>query len=632
MELEFRSRKNRRWKIIFYHYKKVWGPTYPKPLLAVDPISLKSSGSEDLSTTVRGCTGNIRFVVDGESITRERFNDFFSTGDIRDLRFELWHNITPGDEDNFYSVPLFQGFVRPEAAEQPLQPYPYEVELPIVDSLAAAEYIRPENFMERCAATGYRFSMKELLEWWREDLDVNTARVIANRTIGIDTVLEKPLLYASDYMEITENVGATPYNDIKPKSYKELFDKILGTTHMFFSFSKIIIHRRMHDYDLVTRWKMWTFSEGQLLPLSGTEDLNPESLENDFYFNGKEHTMLRLPERTTFYSTRRRKEDVQLDIDFDKNTQIRGEQTEDGYLWGQGNLRSYGEVSMQKGNNVNVDPSSMTVTIDTLGDRIYISPGNGEKVLTLETVKPVAFAAVDRMMLTGRLVQTKKTVEGSWTNYQTVNDYDNALKFSIQWGKYYCNGGAPGINSWGTIENKLDMKMAKNYNGGDTSNFYDFKTDPLRNEETAFSKILNCQDYHVANYEGFHILATPPADTGCEKIKIHIYASNTAATNITGLSLKSYNDDVVEHVEGDSVDGEEIEYMPDGENATSIWDSRGEAASTLLKFDAMGAYHPQSVCNPFSGLISFDGEYHQLTGYSFNPYDETGSMVLGPLF
>lgn len=629
--MTFLSLIGREWKVRLLHYTKKWHPNMPSPLLPDDPISWQSNGADDLTSSVRGCTGNLRLTVDGKSITREQFDNFFNTKELTDIRIELYYELTPG-QGTFSEYPIFQGFVKTEAAEQPLQPYPYDVELTIVDALAAGEEIRPSNFMERCAPLGYRFSMKNLLDWWREDMDIEYLQVVCTDLMD----LEYPRPYASDFMEITENINMTPHNLVRASTYKEIFEKMLGSNRMFFLGDRIMIDTNLYlRNDYIIRCRRWSTFNSSTLTDIGTYDIHPQTLLEKYQPRGSEHSVKRIPKRMTYcVRPSLRKEDVSLSIDFDKNYEIKSESTTEGTLWGQGNLITH-SVGMTRGKRVNVDKASMKASVEDNNGWLVVSPNNGEESITLRTLKPVCFGAVDKMLLTGSLVQ-KELIRESFADqavYKTVSDYDNVLEFSLQWGKFYSNGGEryhsnerPG---WTTTVHRMEMKMMKDYQNSDTSNFFDPKTDPTPKEETAFSKMFVCEDNEVANYEGYHILSSPAIIEGvdprlCDYITLYIYGTNAGSTNISGLSLKSVNEKAGEYVYGDIVNGDEIEYMPEGDSR-GIWNANGHPAATIVKFSDMGIFEVVFGLMP----IIYDSDLHyQITGYTFSPIDEVGDLSL----
>lgn len=635
IELHFRSFTGFNWKLLFLHYTAEWSASDGLPLLGENPIFWESSGADDLSTTVRGCTGTVTLIVDGKNMTRERFNKFFNTQALKDLRIELYRSIEEGG-NSYYKYPMFQGFVKTEEAEQPLQPYPYEVELTIVDSLAAGDYIRPENFMERCASLNYHFTMKNLLEWWMEDMDVEQLDVMIQ---DAGSNLEKPIAYTSDFMETTENVDMSPFSVTRAPVYNEIFDKMLGTNRMFFKGNQLEIHRNREVLgDHIMRYRLWVSDgDGVLKDQQRTRDYIPQVLQESYRFCGSEHTSRRLPVRTTSYTRpERRKEEVSLGIDATKNAEIRGQDTEEGYLWGQGNLITHGGVTMQRGKMVSVEKSSMKASVETYDGWIYLSPNNGQKSLTLRTTKPINYGSVDKMILTGRLVKREMHRESLADRpvYKTVNDYENTLKFSLQWGNLYSVGGetyhAADRPGWTTSEVLMEMKMVKDFHNGDTSNFFDPKTDPKPNDGTAFARMAECEENQVANYEGFHIFSAPAPIVGanyqdCGYITLRIYGSNTSSTYIMGLELKSKNEDSRKYTYGDTVDGEEIEYMYDGDDGTSVWSAQGNPAVRISKFCDLRIF---DIIYGLAPMLYDAGTFYTIVGYSFSPRDETGDLSL----
>lgn len=629
IELYFRSFTGYYWKIAFLHYTRYWPSTYGKPLLADEPVTWETNGSENLTTSVRGCSGTVNLVVDGKNITRERFNQFFNTQDLTDLRIEVYRSIERKDT-SYYKYPIFQGFVKTEEAEQPLQPYPYSIQLTILDALSAGDYIRPANFMERCVPLHYRFSMKNLLEWWMEDMDITHLDVFIQE---FGSNLELPRLYTSDFMDITENANMKPQSVIRAPTYNEIFSKVIGTNRMYFKSNQIEIHRnKQQEGDHITRWCVWESDNG-VLKTSDGRSFNPQILKDHYAICGSEHSCKRIPARSTQYTySNLRKEDVSLGIDFTRNRDIKGQKTEDGYLWGQGNLISHGDVGMMFDKKITVETSSFKASLEEINGWLVIGPNNGEESIMLRTVKPVCYGAVDKLLLSGRLVQRIKDQDSFADKpvYRTENDYVNVLEYSLQWGDFYSTGGASGRNGWSTSENKNSLKMVKDYLGSDTSNFYDIKTDPMRNESTAYAKMFECEDNGVSNYEGIHFFSPPRIINGadprdCGHIILRIYGAGTSWTNISGLSLKSVNEDTIEYSYGDIVDGDEIDCPDNVISGESIWSASGNPSVSISKYSEL------RIFNIIHGLIPMlydSSTFYSIVGWSFNPRNEVGDLHL----
>lgn len=634
MVLTFTSRLNTVWGIVLRNKNRAWSSYMGKPLLSPDPISWEESGQDNADECLRGATGNLRMIVDGYTMTRNHYELFFFTQELTDLRIEVYRDFVEREDRTISGALYFQGFVKTESATMPLDPYPYDVELPIVDCLAACEDIRPSDFMERCAATNYTFTFKQLLEWWIEDTGSDISMVQSQADIADGT------MYINEFIDIHKNINNSPYDYIEARTYARIFEHLLGTTNMYLRGRKVIIcfntptNTKTTDdtaryYRSIT-WHCWRWNG---IALTRTDDDIKSTMDfNDLSIisNGADHSTLRIPAKKYYYKAEKEKQDVTLGIDTELNMTIPGINTPDGKIWGQGNLKTWDCDVNNDRKFIKIDTSNGRVSKETIKGRIELrelgsseafDPDYPVKVATFRSREPVTFHAIDALLLTGKI--TKRVREdGLWKD---VIDYEHSASFSLKWGNLYARG-----LDWSTLESKRELVMKKTLDNDDTSQFYDFNTDPIPNGSYG-SAYDYCLLHGVANYEGIHIpLPSLITAQGAEYLELTIYRTGRYGIHIDGLELKTVNEnEYYSWHRGDEKTDEEIEYPGGGglKVCPDVWKGYGHDAFTLHQFKNMqsyGGYFPINV----DRYVIVNRYIRFPMAISFNPWNEEGSITL----
>lgn len=626
MTIEFRSY---RLTLYFYNMNYVDG-LYGHPRMAAEPMSWESSNADDPTKPIRGCTGYIRFIVDGETMTRENFSKVFSPKDPRDIRFLL-------ESDGASSTTYIQGYLKTEMSDQPWEPYPYEVEIPFVDALMAGDEVRPLNFVERCNSVGNVITMRNLLEWWIEDMEVKTDKMqiyVLGDTDPNRDYLGMEKMQAANCMEVEGNVNGTALYEVKGKTYNDIFSMFLLHTHIYLKGKNINISSWAAPSTSAEtlRWHMWNVSGGKIVDTGTIYSATPRELEDRYPMAGANHSSVRLAGRN-FYTTtvNFRHESVNLNVDFEKSLQIQKVSTADGTVWGQGNLISYDKsLGLSQEKHCKTDKNSMKVSV--LTDEIIkiTNPPANTRIFTIETEVPVLANRVDRLLLTGRIVKYHNDGKspGNRDMWSYINDYAQKLSFLIEWGDLYGNG-----YGWSNTEIPGEIRMMKNYQNGDTSAFWDAKTDPKNGASSVITEIQYCEDRKIGNYEGIHIASpqSTPANRVCGKIRLHIYTTDEVPGDgdilIAGLNLQAVvNNKEFEYITGDNITGEEVKITAIERGQHPVGKFQYEYIPvTLYKFDSV-----RSAFSTVSGesLLHFNGEYRQLIGFGYNTVNGYGTITI----
>lgn len=272
---------------------------------AASPIEWDGVGNEDQEKVVLGSTGYIRIVVrDGEE-------GIFTSGNvlpdvINDRRVQVLCNLYGSD----YQL-MWQGFIKPEEYSQDWDSEPYEIELPIVSVVAAAEFFHLPDYEDLIEVS----NIADLLRYAITLMGCDITRIITNKIIYED--------YNGNYRWLDDGVSRYPAhwsegeasclyfytfeNDgIKPKTIKDVFETVCYPYGKVQDYGTNIAIMMRADRNLTIEHKLFQLSvndnSARFVPLDGDALIHELDLADDIQVNGNDnnYSLISRPSSVSF--------------------------------------------------------------------------------------------------------------------------------------------------------------------------------------------------------------------------------------------------------------------------------------------------------------------------------------------
>lgn len=273
-----------RWKISIQ--SENWEGQITELIGSDTPVEWMGVGDESQDEVVLGCTGTIRLVC----MNSTQRDNIYKIGEllptiINDRRVQIFRYMKAGNE--WVWQLYFQGFIVPQTFSQDWDTTPYEIELPIVSTVAAMEYFTMPLPGDNCydsfdEVTNIAMLLRRIFSWCGCDI----RKILTNKPFYQDF---NGFVYENHWSQgILNSIYFYDFSEgrIKPKTFKDVLETICYPWGKINDFGSRI--------SIAMRWKEYQEPNNFLYSLTVWEDYDLIELNDDQLTFAEEEAIRRL--------------------------------------------------------------------------------------------------------------------------------------------------------------------------------------------------------------------------------------------------------------------------------------------------------------------------------------------------